>query len=91
MRKRKSMHRDDAIRNRIQYWQRVQQMYDIHEMKEKSIHFRKKLLEDQTRANYQHEYDRIRGILAHTVVPIQTKRTIENRMSQLKKLGAQIT
>ena len=89
MRKRKSLHRDDAVRNRLQYWQRVKQMYDIHEMKEKSIHFRRKLLEDQVKANYQHEFERIRGILAHTVVPAQSKKTIESRMDQLKKLGAQ--
>jgi len=64
-------------------------MMEMHELKEKSNHFRRKLLEDRVRANYQNEYDRIRGALAHTVVPIQTKRTIERRMDELQNLGAQ--
>ena len=81
-------HREDAIRNRIQYWQRVKHMMEMHEMKQKSIHFRKKLLEDRTKVNYQHEYDKIRGALAHTVIPIQSRRNLERRMGELKSLGA---
>ena len=82
-------HREDAIINRIHYWNRVKHMMEMHELKHKSIHFRKKLLEDRAKVNYQNEYDRIRGTLAHSVVPIQTKRNIENRMKDLEKLGAQ--
>ncbi len=81
-------HSEDAIRNRIHYWQRVKHMMEMHEIKEKSIHFRKKLLEDRAKVNYQNEYDRIRGALAHSVVPVQTKRTIEQRMKDLETLGA---
>ena len=81
-------HREDAIRNRIDYWHRVKHMMEMHEMKQKSIHFRKKLLEDRARVNYQHEYDKIRGALAHTVVPIQSQRTLERRMNELRSLGA---
>ena len=81
-------HREDAIRNRIQYWQRVKHMMEMNEMKQKSIHFRKKLLEDRTKVNYQHEYDKIRGALAHTVVPIQSRRNLERRMGELQSLGA---
>ena len=80
--------REDAIRNRIHYWQRVKHMMEMHEMKQKSIHFRKKLLEDRAKVNYQHEYDKIRGALAHTVVPIQSQRTLERRMNELRSLGA---
>ena len=81
-------HREDVIRNRIHYWQRVKHLMEMHELKAKSIHFRKKLLEDRTKANYQHEYDKIRGALAHTVVPIQSRRNLERRMGELQSLGA---
>lgn len=82
-------HKDGVFQNRLHYWRRVKHMMEMHELKEKSNHFRRKLLEDRVRANYQNEYDRIRGALAHTVVPIQTKRTIERRMDELQNLGAQ--
>ena len=80
-------HREDAIRNRIHYWQRVKHLQEMHELKQKSIHFRKKLLEDQVKTNYQHEYDKIRGALAHTVVPIHSRRNLERRMGELESLG----
>ena len=32
-----------------------------------------------------HEHDRLRGLLAHTAVPQQTKRTIEERFRQIQK------
>ena len=82
-------HREDAIINRIHYWNRVKHMMEMHEIKQKSIHFRKQLLENRAKVNYQNEYDRIRGTLAHSVVPIQTKRNIKNRMNHLEKLVAQ--
>jgi len=81
-------HREDAMMNRIHYWKRVKHMMEMHELKQKSIHFRKQLLEDRAKVNYQHEYDMIRGKLAHTVVPIQTKRNIEQRMKDLESIGA---
>ena len=45
-------------------------------------------MEDRAKVNYQHEYDKIRGALAHTVVPIQSQRTLERRMNELRSLGA---
>ena len=81
-------HREDVIRNRIHYWQRVKHLMEMHELKAKSIHFRKKLMEDRTKVNYQHEYDKIRGALAHTVVPIHSRRNLERRKGELESLGA---
>ena len=48
MSKKFSQHRENAILNRIQYWKRVKHMMDLHETKEQSIHFSKKMLDDQT-------------------------------------------
>ncbi len=85
-----SQHREDTMINRIHYWKRVKHMMEMHDIKEKSIHFRKKLLDDRARTNYQNEYDQIRGALAHTVIPAHTKATIERRQAELVKLGAKI-
>ena len=79
--------RDDVYRNRLQYWKQIKHMMEMHELKDKSILFRKKLLDDAKKTNYTNEYNRIRGILAHSVVDQQTKQNIENRMTELSKLG----
>ena len=44
-----------------------------------------KLLQDRRKSMYQNEYDRIKGIIAHTVVPEQTKEIIQKRMKQIEK------
>jgi len=78
---------DNVYRNRLQYWKQIKHMMEMNELKEKSILFRKKLLDDSKKTNYTNEYDRIRGILAHSVVDAQTKQNIENRINELLKLG----
>jgi len=78
---------DNVYRNRLEYWKRVKHLLEMHELKDKSILFRKKLLDDAKKTNYTNEYNRIRGILAHSVVDQQTKQNIENRMTELSKLG----
>ena len=87
---RRTQAREDAIRNRIHYWKRVKHMMEMHENKEKSIHFRKKLLQDQTMANYQNEYERIRGALEHTMLTHGARATLERRENELKGFGAKI-
>ena len=87
---RRTQAREDAIRNRIHYWKRIKHMMEMHENKEKSIHFRKKLLQDQTKANYQNEYDQIRAALAHSVLSQGSKTTLERRETELRGLGAKI-
>ena len=87
---RRTQAREDAIRNRIHYWKRIKHMMEMHENKEKSIHFRKKLLQDQSNANYQNEYEQIRGALAHSVLSHGTKATLERRETELRGLGAKI-
>jgi len=91
MSKKFSQHRESAILNRIQYWKRVKHMMDLHETKEQSIHFRKKMLQDQIKTNYQNEFDRLRGALAHSVLSEQSMQTLKNRIETLEKLGARIT
>jgi len=56
----------------------------------KNIHFRKKMLEDQSKTNYQNELDKIRGALAHSVLSAQSKHILERREHELRGLGAKI-
>ena len=78
-------HLEDSIKNRIGYFKRVENMMDAHE----SITFRKNLLDKRAQANHQNEYEKLRGILAHTVVPQQTTNTVKTRLANLEKLGIQ--
>ena len=63
----------------------VKELMERHELKAKSINFRMKLLQDRKKSISQNEYDRIRGIIAHTVVPEQTREVIKRRMDELEK------
>ena len=65
------------IQNRPAYFKRIKDMLEAHELKAKSINFRRKLLQDRKKAGYQNEYDRLRGTIAHTVVTNHTKAIIE--------------
>ena len=63
---------------------------EAYNTKQSLISFRKKLLDDQKKTNYSMEYDRIRGILAHSnVTPFKTQASLMNRRDELKKMGAQ--
>ena len=85
-----SQHRESTLLNRIHYWKRVKHMMELHETKEKSIHFRKKMLQAQIKTNYQNEFDRLRGALAHSVLSEQSMQTLKNRVDALEKMGATI-
>ena len=75
----------DVVRNSPHYFKLVKEMMERHEMRAKNINFRMKLLQDRRKSMYQNEYDRIKGIIAHTVVPEQTKEIIQKRMKQIEK------
>ena len=75
----------DVVRNSPHYFKMVKELMERHELKAKSINFRTKLLQDRRKSMYQNEYDRIKGIIAHTVVPEQTKEIIQKRMKQIEK------
>ena len=75
----------DVYRAREAYWKRVKNQLQQQELKAKSINFRNKLLQDQKTMNYKLEYDRLRGVLAHSVLNQQTKVNINKRTDDLKK------
>ena len=73
------------LKNRPKYYRNQKKLIEAHQNNVANIEFRKKVLDDRKRLSYMNEYDRLRGLLAHTVVPQQTKRTIEERFRQIQK------
>ena len=57
-------HKKNDIRKNLHYYERVKDQMEKHELKAKSIQFRKNLLERQRVANYTNELDRVRGLLS---------------------------
>jgi hypothetical protein len=51
-----------------------------------SIHFRHDMLQRQKNANYQNEYQRLRGHLEHTVVRGENLHRLQHRMAELKSM-----
>jgi hypothetical protein len=81
-----------SIKNNLNYYDLVQKQLDAHQTKVASIQIRKKMLERQKVNNYQNEYDRIRGLIAHNVVKQgdHSLDGLKRRASELKKLGAKV-
>jgi hypothetical protein len=75
----------DSYRNRPNYYRTAKYKLEIQDTKRKSIAFRNNILKNREKANYQNEYDRLRGIIAHTVVPMETKERIEQRLKDIEK------
>ncbi len=51
-----------------------------------SIHFRHDMLQRQKNANYQNEYNRLRGHLEHTVLRGENLHRLQHRMADLKSM-----
>jgi len=51
-----------------------------------SIQFRHDMLQRQKNANYQNEYNRLRGHLEHTVVRGENLHRLQHRMAELKSM-----
>ena len=49
---------------------------------------RKQILDAQKRADYQREFENIRGILSHSSLPFETVKRLRERKEKLKELGA---
>jgi len=76
------------IGHRLHYYKHLQQLIEGHKAKAADLGFRNKLIRESIAKNYQMEYDRIRNALEKSVAPGVTNRMLEDRLKQLKKLGA---
>ena len=53
-----------------------------------NLAFRKHILDRQNSRNFSSEYERIRSHLENSTLPFETKKHLQERTEQLKKLGA---
>ena len=84
-------HKKNDILKNLHYFERVKDQMEKHELRAKSIQFRRNLLERQRVANYTNELDRVRGELSKSVLPGQTRLLLAQREKHLRALGAQAT
>ena len=76
------------IASKLHYYKQLQKQIDAHQTKEASIVLRKKFLERQKVANYQNEYDRIRGMIAQNERKGVSVEHLKKKAGDLQKLGA---
>ena len=82
------MNLEKATKNRMQYYRDLKDKLEIHQTKVGLISLRNKWLRDQKIANYQNEYDRIRGELSRSNLQGKTVEKLKDRKDMLEKLGA---
>ena len=82
------MNLEKATKNRMQYYKGLKDKLEIHQTKVGLISLRNKWLRDQKIANYQNEYDRIRGELSRSNLQGKTVEKLKDRKAMLEKLGA---
>ena len=75
-------------RHGLHYAKNLKDTMEAYNTKTASIAFRKKLLDDQKKHNYQSEFEKVRGILAQSNLPFQTVQRLQQRKAHLKELGA---
>ena len=77
-----------AIANRMNYYKILKNKLEINSTKVGLNSLRNKWLRDQKIANYQNEYDRIRGELSRSTLQGKTVEKLKDRKDMLEKLGA---
>ena len=82
------MNLEKATKNRMLYYKGLKDKLEIHQTKVGLISLRNKWLRDQKIANYQNEYDRIRGELSQSNLQGKTVEQLKDRKDMLEKLGA---
>ena len=84
-------HTEKHIAKHLQYYHIQQKIIDAHKTKAESITFRKHIIEKSKMSNYENEYDRVRGIIANSIVGRNGSPTIDHikaREKELKNMGA---
>ena len=60
--------------------------WEARESKVKNSNLRRQWLERQNNVNYRNEYDRIRGYMAHRIIPYGSIQKLERRKEELHNL-----
>ena len=84
-------HKKNDILKNLHYFALVKDQMEKHELRAKSLRFRRNLVERQRVANYTNELDRVRGELSKSVLHGETRSGLAQREKHLRALGAQAT
>ena len=68
----------------------IKDKLDAQATKASNNNLRRQWLQNQKKINYQSEYDRIRGEIAHNVVKGMSSESLKKRRADLAKLGAKV-
>ena len=74
-------------RKYLHQYEQLQKFLDAYKTRHASLEFRRNVLRNQNKHNYQLEYDRIRSVLENSLIPT-TRDMIKQRMKELEDLGA---
>ncbi len=74
----------------LDYFKRMKDILEAHETKAKNILFRKIILDNQKKINYENEMSRLMGELRKVNLDDKTKEGLQNRISKIKDLGKRI-
>lgn len=76
-------------RKHSSYYERTLAMLEKRKREIPNKTFRKHILDNQNKADYQNEYDRIKGYLSNkSILPPSTAEYLEQRKNFLKSVGA---
>ena len=81
---------DKAIKNNLTYYKRINNELKAKKNRTALTHLRRGFLQKERVADYQREYDRIRGMLNSTLTGSMTHNLLIERQTKLLGLGAQI-
>jgi hypothetical protein len=79
---------ESKIKNRMRYYKTLKDKLEIHQTKVALISLRNQWLKNQKIANYQNEYDRIRGELSKSNLQGKTVEMLQKRKAKLEEMGA---
>jgi hypothetical protein len=72
----------------LSYYKVLEQQFKHRQVQDKSVDMRRRILKNQRISNYQNEYDKIKGILDHTIVPTgHSLQYYKDRIKYLEKNG----
>jgi hypothetical protein len=69
----------------LTYYKRIEQQIKHHELRDKSLDMRRRILKNQRLSNDQNEYDKIKGIRDHIIVT--TGHSLQYYKDRIKYLG----
>ena len=73
----------------LSYYKIIEQQFKHRQLQDKSLDMRRRILKNQRSHNFQNEYDKIKAMLDHVIIPKGLNpEYYENRIKYLEKMGA---